>query len=90
MTRRGIKNALTAERALSPTGNALGLPERYCVPAAALEVDMAKEKKPEEMTEEEIAEANGEPLPGREAMSVINLGEPAGGFTVDPPPTDVE
>jgi hypothetical protein len=42
------------------------------------------------MTEEEIAEANGEPLPDREAMSVINLGEPAGGFTVDPPPTDVE
>jgi hypothetical protein len=40
MTRRGIKNALTknaltAERALSPTGNALGLPQRYCVPAAA-------------------------------------------------------
>jgi hypothetical protein len=52
--------------------------------------DMAKEKKPEEMTEEEIAEANGESLPDREAMSVINLGEPAGGFTVDPPPTDIE
>ena len=51
---------------------------------------MAKEKKPEEMTEEEIAEANGESLPDREAMSVINLGEPAGGFTVDPPPTDIE
>lgn len=51
---------------------------------------MTKEKKPEEMTEEEIAEANAEPLPNREAMSVINLGEPAGGFTVDPPPTDIE
>ena len=51
---------------------------------------MAEERNPLEMTEEEIAEANGEPLPDREAMSVINLGEPAGGFTVDPPPTDIE
>jgi hypothetical protein len=30
---RRIKDALTAERALSPTGNALGLHQRYCVPA---------------------------------------------------------
>jgi hypothetical protein len=51
---------------------------------------MEKERKPEEMTEDEIAEANAERLPDREAMSVINLGEPPGGFTVDPPPTDVE
>jgi hypothetical protein len=32
---------------------------------------MAGKRKPEEMTEEEIAEAEGEPLPDREAMSVI-------------------
>jgi len=51
---------------------------------------MAKEKKPEEMTEEEIAEANGVPLPDREAMSLINLGDPVGGFTVEPLPTDIE
>ncbi|MDX6411775.1 MAG: hypothetical protein QOE91_1291 [Gaiellaceae bacterium] len=55
---------------------------------------MAKERKPEEMTEEEIAEADGEPLPDRQAMSVIRdpLSEPflthPGGFTIDPPPTE--
>jgi hypothetical protein len=30
---RRIKEAVTAERALSPTGNALGLHQRYCVSA---------------------------------------------------------
>jgi hypothetical protein len=55
---------------------------------------MAKEHQPEEMTEEELAEANGEPLPDRQAMSVIRepLPQPIlplhGGFTIDPPPTD--
>jgi len=57
---------------------------------------MTKERKPEEMTEEEIAEANGEPLPDRQAMSVIRGVEPLpqpivgdpGGFTIEPPPTD--
>jgi hypothetical protein len=58
---------------------------------------MAKERKPEEMTEEEIAEANGEPLPDREAMSVIYGVQPLpqpmldplhGGYTIDPPSND--
>jgi hypothetical protein len=57
------------------------------------EDEMAKERKPEEMTEEEIAEANGEPLPDREAMTVIRdpLSQPFvtnPGFTIDPPPTE--
>jgi hypothetical protein len=46
---------------------------------------MAKQRKPEEMTEEEIAEANGEPLPDRQAMSVIRGVEPFPGPIVDPP-----
>jgi hypothetical protein len=57
---------------------------------------LAKERKPEEMTEEELAAANGEPLPDRQAMSVIRepLSQPIldhpGGFTIDPPqPEDV-
>jgi hypothetical protein len=55
---------------------------------------MAKERKPEEMTEEEIAEASGEPLPDRQAMSVIRepLPQPfapdPGLVTIEPPPTD--
>lgn len=55
---------------------------------------MAKERMPEEITEEELAGANGEPLPDRQAMSVIRepLSQPfldyPGGFTIDPPPTD--
>jgi hypothetical protein len=32
---------------------------------------MAEERRPEQMTEEEIERAAGEPLPDREAMSVI-------------------
>jgi hypothetical protein len=52
------------------------------------------ERKPEDMTEEEIAKANGEPLPDRQAMSVIRepLPQPflnfPGGYTIDPPPTE--
>jgi len=54
---------------------------------------MADERKPEEMTEEEIAEANGEPLPDRQAMSLIRepLSQPFvtnPGFTIDPPQPD--
>jgi hypothetical protein len=58
---------------------------------------MAEDRKPEDMTEEEIAEANGEPLPERRAMSVIHGVQPLpqpivpleGGITIDPPPEDV-
>jgi hypothetical protein len=46
---------------------------------------MARERKPEEMTEDEIAGANGEPLPERQAMSVIRGVEPFPGLIVDPP-----
>jgi hypothetical protein len=57
---------------------------------------MAKRIKPEEMTEEEIAQAEGEPLPDRQAMSVIRGIHPEpvpidpgpGGYTIDPPPPD--
>jgi hypothetical protein len=58
------------------------------------EDEMAKERKPEEMTEEELARENGEPLPDRQAMSVIRepLSQPflthPGGYTIDPPPTE--
>jgi hypothetical protein len=51
---------------------------------------MAKERKPEELTEEEIAEANAEPLPDREAMSVIRALEPLPQpFVLDQPPGQV-
>ncbi len=57
---------------------------------------MAKKRKPEEMTEEEIAEENGETLPDREAMSVIRVFEPVPvvfepgpGDTIEPPNSDV-
>jgi hypothetical protein len=33
-------------------------------------------RAPDELTEQELAAANGEPLPGREAMSVIRGAEP--------------
>jgi hypothetical protein len=38
---------------------------------------MAEERNPVGMTEEEIAEANGEVLPERQAMSVIHGEEPS-------------
>jgi len=43
--------------------------------------DMAKSKPengrtPEELTEQELAEADGEPLPERQAMSLIRGAEP--------------
>jgi hypothetical protein len=37
---------------------------------------MAKERKPEPLTDEELAEANGEPLPDREQMTVIRGTDP--------------
>ena len=37
---------------------------------------MANERKPESVTEEEIAKANAEPLPDRHAMSVIRTLDP--------------
>ncbi|MDX6401142.1 MAG: hypothetical protein QOF27_1748 [Gaiellaceae bacterium] len=50
-----------------------------------------RKHNPEQMTEEEIAAANGEPLPDREAMSVIRgvepLPQPIVG--IDPPPGTV-
>jgi hypothetical protein len=51
---------------------------------------MAREKRPEELTEEELAEVNGEPLPDREVLSVIRnpglepLPQPV--FPLDPDP----
>jgi hypothetical protein len=60
---------------------------------------MAEERKPEEMTEEEIAKANAEPLPDRQAMSVIRgveplpqpivIDQPPGEVGIEPPPDDV-
>jgi hypothetical protein len=43
---------------------------------------MAKERKPEELTEEELEQTNGEPLPDREALSVIHGG-------VEPLPSEI-
>lgn len=37
---------------------------------------MPKERKPEELTEEELAQTDGEPLPDREAMTLIRGVEP--------------
>jgi hypothetical protein len=37
---------------------------------------MTKKRRTEELTPEELAEANGEPLPDREAMSVIRGVQP--------------
>lgn len=46
--------------------------------------EMTDEPREEELTPEELEETNGEPLPDREAMSVIT---PPDGFTlpVEPP-----
>ena len=61
---------------------------------------MAKERKDESLNEEELAEVNGEPLPDRQAMSVIRgvetMPQPIvpmepgpGEVVLDPPPSDV-
>jgi hypothetical protein len=49
---------------------------------------MAKERNPEELTEQELEETNGEPLPDREVMSVIRGLEPLpdGTFPIEPDP----
>ena len=48
------------------------------------------EKEPEDLTEEEIERAEGEPLPDREAMSVIRGVEPLPLPIIPDPPTDVQ
>ena len=43
------------------------------------------ETQPEEQLDpEELERTDGEPLPDREAMSTIPIGDPIGGFTVGP------
>jgi hypothetical protein len=37
---------------------------------------MTNERKPEDLTEDELAEVNGEPLPDREQLTVIHGAEP--------------
>jgi hypothetical protein len=55
---------------------------------------MARKRRPEELTEQELEETNGEPLPDREAMSVIRgaVPLPDGVFPIEPDPktTDTE
>ena len=48
------------------------------------------EPRPEELSEQELDEASGEPLPDREAMSVIRGVEPFPHPIVPVPPTDSE
>ena len=48
------------------------------------------ENRPEDLTEEELEEADGEPLPHREAMSVIRGVEPLPLPIIPDPPTDVQ
>jgi hypothetical protein len=48
------------------------------------------DRKPEELTEQELEEANGEPLPDREAMSVIRGVEPLPLPVVPEPPTEAQ
>jgi hypothetical protein len=54
---------------------------------------MTDERDPKELTEEEVEKANGEPLPDREAMTVMKpplpMPEPVPPvFTIDPVPTE--
>jgi hypothetical protein len=53
---------------------------------------MANERRTEAMTEEELAKAYGEPLPDREAMSVIRGADPLPLpiVPVEPDPTIVQ
>jgi hypothetical protein len=48
------------------------------------------EKEPEDLTKEEVEQADGEPLPNREAMSVIRGVEPLPLPIIPDPPTDVQ
>jgi hypothetical protein len=50
---------------------------------------MPEERKPDELSEEELEGANAERLPDREAMSIVKPllpGEPPPFYTIDPPP----
>jgi hypothetical protein len=53
---------------------------------------MADERNPDELSEDEVGAAHGEPLPDREAMTVLRPPLPMEpippGFTIDPPPDD--
>jgi len=48
------------------------------------------ERTPEELTEQELEEASGEPLPDRQAMSLIRGVEPLPQPIVPEPPMDWE
>ena len=43
----------------------------------------------EQLEPDELEGTNGEPLPDREAMSTIPIGDPIGGFTVGPGPDEI-
>jgi hypothetical protein len=43
----------------------------------------------DQLDPEELETTDGEPLPDREAMSTIPLGDPIGGFTVGPGPDEI-
>ena len=53
---------------------------------------MARKHEPEELTEQELEETDGEPLPDREAMSLIRgaMPLPDGVFPIEPDPKYVE
>jgi hypothetical protein len=42
----------------------------------------------EGLTQDELEAQDGEQLPEREAMSIVDLGDPAGGFSATPVPVD--
>jgi hypothetical protein len=46
--------------------------------------DTPHEEHEEQVDPEELETTDGEPLPDREAMSTIPLGDPIGGFTAGP------
>jgi hypothetical protein len=55
---------------------------------------MPEERNPDELSEEDVEQTHGEPLPDREAMTVLRpplpVAEPLPPvFTIDPPTTDV-
>ena len=53
---------------------------------------MTDERKPDELTEEEVAKANGEQLPDREVMTVLHpplpMAETPFVYGTDPPVSD--
>jgi hypothetical protein len=82
---------------MAPTNGDLGIPSpRVAPPSLALPdcgkgLDMAKKREqevPEELAESELEEQNGEPLPDREAMSVVNppfVSPPGITLPIEPP-----